>query len=162
MREILFRGFHPNESGEQRAFVNGKWTKGCWVTGNLFLPDNPKTPTQICIGTSTVRISYDVIPETVGQYTGLQEKNGKKIFEGDILKGEVYPFCSNGDYNYFGEIVWFENSPAFGMYTFKNPKSKVRGISQGNCNYLEDFKGKDWEFIGNIFENPELLKGGEE
>ena len=91
----------------------------------------------------------------------MTDKNNKKIFEGDILKGEQYPFCSEGQYNYFAEVTWFDNSPAFGIYTFKNPKSDVRGISTGNCEYLEDFSSNDWEIIGNIHDNPELLKGGE-
>ena len=105
-----------------------------------------------------------VIPETVGQYTGLTDKNGVRIFEGDILRGFEYPFCSNinGEFNYFAEVVWFNDSSAFGIYTFKNPKSNVRGISEGNTDYLEYFNADKWEVIGNIHDNPELLEGDTE
>lgn len=158
MREILFRGFHPNESGEQRAFVNGKWTKGCWVTGNLFLPDNPKTPTQICIGTSTVRISYDVIPETVGQCTGLQDKNSKKIFEGDIVKC----YDKNIDDSFIA-VLMFGNPNGFYNWGWQ-----LKSITKTDFNVdilcwaeMEE-TGAYIEIIGTVFENPELLKGGEE
>lgn len=82
------------------------------------------------------------------------------IFEGDILQGSDYPFQNgDGEHNYYAEVVWFENSPAFGFVTRKNPKSSVRGISDGNCDYIEDFSGYRWEVIGNIHDNPELLNG---
>ncbi len=99
-----------------------------------------------------------VLPETVGQFTGLLDKNGTKIFEGDILRGDEYPFCHEGEYNYFAEVLWFENSPAFGLYTFKNPESKVRGISTENCDYIEDWDSSKWEVIGNIHDNPDLMR----
>lgn len=155
MREILFRGFHPNESGEQRAFVNGKWTKGYWVTGNLFLPDNPKTPTQICIGTSTLRISYDVIPETVGQYTGLKDKNGKKIFELDIV--ECYD--KNIDDNFIA-IVKFGNPNGFYNWGWQLKPITKTDFNLDILLWVEmEETGAYVEIIGNGFKNPELLRG---
>ena len=150
MREILFRG---------KRVDNGEW-----VEGSLIKVDWRNKPTTYSImPTRPTACNYIVDPETVGQYTGLTDKNGVKIFEGDILRGFEYPFCSNinGEFNYFAEIVWFDDSSAFGIYTFKNPKSNVRGISEGNTDYLEYFNADKWEVIGNIHDNPELLTGGE-
>ena len=149
MREILFHGKRAD---------NGEWVEGDLLqtryhSGHIEYQIMPQTP---------VSSAYPVLPETVGQYTGLTDKNGVRIFEGDILRGFEYPFCSNinGEFNYFAEIVWFDDSSAFGIYTFKNPKSNVRGISEGNTDYLEYFNADKWEVIGNIYDNPELLEGG--
>ena len=123
MKEILFRGKRIN---------NGEW-----VEGNLFIPDKPDTPTQICIGTNIIRITYDVIPETVGQYTGLTDRNGEKIFEGDILIIVARKV---------------DNAPSVLLIV-----TDIRKI-------CEAFKhgAKYWKVIGNIHDNPELLKGGAE
>lgn len=151
-REILFRGKRTD---------NGEWVEGYYsnLGGN-----HPRVLKEnIFIGKIGRVLEFeniDILPETVGQYTGLTDKNGVRIFEGDILRGFEYPFCSNnnGEFNYFAEIVWFDDSSAFGIYTFKNPKSNVRGISEGNTDYLEYFNADKWEVIGNIHDNPELLK----
>ena len=129
MREILFRGKYD----------------GDWVEGNLFIPDKPDTPTQICIGTNIIRITYDVIPETVGQYTGLTDKNGKKIFEGDIIKSCEY------DDIYFVKYCADDNYPAFDIVPEMN-------IECNGLSHLHIVEGI--EVIGNIHDNPELLKGG--
>lgn len=106
----------------------------------------------------TVR-KIPVDTNTIGQYTGLTDKNGIKIFEGDILQGDEYPYCSDGEYNYYAEVVWFDNDCCgFGLCTHKNPKSAVRGISDGNCEWFEDFDSDSWSVIGNIYDNPELLQ----
>jgi uncharacterized phage protein (TIGR01671 family) len=135
MREILFRGKRA-DSGE-------------WIEGNLFIPDKEDTPTEICIGTNIVRITYDVIPETVGQYTGLKDKNGEKIFEGDIVHAEI---CE-GNYQGFrfpiGEVV-FEN----GSFCIKDYKQTTP---------LSSYSPRvQFEVIGNIHENLEMLKGEQE
>lgn len=141
MREILFRG---------KRVDNGEWVYGDLIHEPFgdciqYLDENEGVYR---------RCKVKVIPETVGQYTGLTDKNGKRIFEGDILKGFEYPFFrkEDGTHNYFAEVVWFDNSPAFGLWTFKNPESTVSGISHGNSDYIEDFDSEMWEVIGNIHE----------
>ena len=162
MREILFRG---KESRENGGFVEGAYYHQTEFYGHKEFNKRIKVDEHYII-TSTDELEDNmmtfsaVFPETIGQYTGLTDKNGKKIFEGDILKGYVYPFFNEekDEFNYFAEVVWFENSPAFGCVTHKNPLSKVNGISSGNTDYLEDFYSNCWEIIGNIHDNPELLR----
>ena len=143
MREILFRGksldFCDWLCGYIRQYQNGKITIYDFEAKRLRFVD----------------------PSTVGQFTGLADKNGKKIFEGDLLNGFEYPFYRSEDnkHNYFAEVVWFDNG-AFGLVTHKYPNSRVRGISAGNADYFdEEFECDNWEVIGNIHDNPELLEG---
>ena len=126
MREILFRGKRTD---------NDKW-----VYGNLFIPDRKDTPTQICIGTNVIRVTYDIDPSTVGQYTGLTDKNGKEIFENDIvlLKGDEEPYTVEFDeccFQVYGDSV---------------------------CYVMDNFYDHDIEVIGNKFDNPELLRSDTE
>lgn len=79
----------------------------------------------------------DVDKETVGQYTGLKDKNGKEIYEGDILKGTFYGFPMP-EYDYVFQIYWDEKEKGF------------------MANYFEP---SECEVIGNIYDNPELLGG---
>ena len=135
MREILFRGKRAD---------NGEWEYGdLWC--------NPYGKRVVCIvspindqGTTG---GNEVDPETVCQYTGLTDKNGRKIFEGDILGGfldEEYP-----EHETVVVVEWHEN-----MWVTR----------QGE--YLPDLLELDdsdcFEVIGNIYDNPELLKGGNE
>lgn len=141
---------------EQYLFRGKRKDNGEWVEGDLMQWGDEIM--RICVDTGNdEKTATTVIPETVGRCTGLKDKNGKLIFEGDILKGLSYPFLSDGEYNYYAIVVWFENSPAFGTCTVKNPQAKVRGISDGDTNYMDDWNSNDWEVIGNIHDNKDLL-----
>lgn len=144
-REILFRGKRVDD--------------GRWVYGYYSGPVGIDPSHEICDINDLTGSRFDVDLDTVGQYTGLTDKRGKRIFEGDILKGDEYPYKSpEGLDNYYAEIVWFDDSPAFGLYTFKNPQSKVAGISGGLADYMEEFVPAMWEIIGNVYDNPELME----
>ena len=88
------------------------------------------------------------------QCTGLTDKNGRLIYEGDILRSESYPFKSDNEYHYAAEVCFDEESAVFFYYVFRI-STKVAGRSHGNNGELNEY---DWEVIGNIHDNPELLE----
>ena len=143
MREILFRG---------KRVDNGEWVNGYFIKANHHWHEHGVHEDWIAVDTiqnggwCNVRGKYAVIPETIGQYTGLTDKNGTKIFEGDIVKAQddIFgsPFC-NG---ITGKVVY--NETAF----FIEPKDPME--TQWLFNECAVY-----EIIGNIHDNPELLKG---
>ena len=156
MREILFRG-QTRKNGEKVEMATGEKVPGHWVYGGIF----PGTGDySIIYGGETEKDleRHIVYSETVGQYTGLKDKNGKRIFEGDMIKpfdDEVdkmvvefhhgqFLLCLYGDRGYMAEYGW-EEEGNYGCFEAE-PLSSY---------------GDDIEVIGNIHDNPEMLKGGE-
>lgn len=125
MREILFRG---------KRKLNKEW-----IAGSLHTEKFTADEEYLCCEIN----QCDVYPETVGQYTGLTDKNGKRIFEGDIVLDE------QSEYNYL--IKWF---PEYACFSLANKN----GHMEFGCDEIEIFLN-DLVVIGNVTDNPELLKG---
>lgn len=170
MREILFRGFTPDENGRETITVNGKQIKGEWVQGSYLElrettycfqsdydrhPDNTKHyivfDRMTDWGLPNRHLQADVIPETVGQFTGLTDKNGKMIFEGDILdywSSYNESLCESYEVVVFGVDNCSCCHAVYGWST-KNKYGYGRYIdTPENC-----------VVVGNIHDTPELLKG---
>ena len=142
MREILFRG---------KSAKDGKW-----FTGQLLHFKSPVSEKELNIIVEgcewddsnewfNIGRRTKVVSETVGQYTGLTDKNGKKIFEGDIIDTP----------DRLVKVVWFEGNAQFDLhfirYTNEVAITNFKGI------HMRDLK--EYEVIGNIYDNPELFEG---
>ena len=148
MREILFRGKRTDN--------------GNWIDGHLIVyPKSKRTKIMVWEQADLEFNAIEVRPETVGQYTGLTDKNGTKIFEGDILRYVYEP--GKGYWNCYqnGVVKWRE--PGWYMEGIKGTNkyalmsgylSTIPYATIGN----EQKNIQVFEVIGNIHDNLELLE----
>lgn len=127
MRKILFRG---------KRIDTGEWVYGAYMAhdydGHTIFNQNPEDGTLQ---------EFEVIPETVGQYTGLDDKNNKNIFEGDILRDD--------------ESIIIVNSLLNGGFSMAYSTMVGKWVNYGDLlDYLEVYKR---EVIDNVHDNPELV-----
>lgn len=138
MREIVFRGKDINNKG--------------WVYGALVQQqDDPLREKTLIISYSNYQygdfseaVIHEVDPKTVGQYTGLVDKTGMEIFEGDIVS--IYNSKA-----FLFAVAWNDNHYIL--------KCTTNGVSDNILNVIES--PEDVEVVGNIYDNPELIKDGE-
>lgn len=116
MMEILFRG---------KRVDNGEWAESTYPFGTM----------------SSGAVVHDFDPATIGQYTGLTDKNGVKIFDGDFIQ------CVEDVYR----ISWYQEHNAFMAYS----------KSENEVCYIGSMGQLNVEVIGNIHDNPELLEEAE-
>lgn len=145
MREILFRG---------KRVDNGEWIKGYYVFQKKRRGTFGQTVSEAdfdhgCIVAMSGEM-HEVVPDTVGQYTGITDKNGTRIFEGDIVKITGFHTTAIAAVKYGSPS---EQSTSWGWYFDDNDGHTYFLMSKAFC--------KDYNaiIIGNIHDNPELLKG---
>ena len=124
MREYLFRG---------KRVDNGEWVEG--------MPCSDLKGGVDAIQSNLGGGIFDIYPESFGQYTGMKDKNSRKIFEGDII-----------------ERVWFGSLSTYKI-VFDDGIGAFIGESQNMKFTTFDYDSDCFEVIGNVFENAELLEG---
>ena len=123
MREIKIRGKDYKNKWRYGDLVQEKWGQG-----KAIMMKKDKT-------------AWSVLEETIGEYTGLKDKNGKEIFEGDI--------------------VYIIPEDETGVIEWDNERARYIVIYDNIITDFDNWYGKDLEVIGNIYDNPELLEKGE-
>lgn len=130
-REILFRAKHIHAM-DSNEHLNGRWVHG-YLSDKNYINDK------------SLEGEFLVDENTICQYTGLTDKNGKKIFEGDILRHADETIL---------KTVWNDRKYGFAAQCVKG------SVLLKDCKWgLWEFESDEVEVIGNVFDNPELLGG---
>ena len=155
MREILFRAKRKD---------SGEWVEGYYrripcmgLHEHYIIPQNPKNRLE----------QYEIDPDTLCQYTGLTDKNGKKIWENDILKfndeiwDSYYTSCGteydSWEAENYGLVGYCDYSARYDFTKYKYNENQVEAdLHENHAIEFSEFI-KEHEAIGNIFDNADLL-----
>ena len=145
IREILFKAKRKD---------NGEWVYGSLIIaeGSVVYIIRSKSKAFIPKGESIICSAecYEINPETLCQYTGLTDKNGRKIWENDIAEcNKRKEEC--GLY----KVIWRKEYADFGVVPISNT---CIGRYPIGFSYEKTLHGRDYKKVGNIFDNPELLE----
>ena len=138
-REIKFRGKDYNNKWRYGDLVQEKWGKG----------------KAIMIKKNTT--AWSVLEDTVGQFTGLKDENGKEIYEGDIIEFSYDEFIGNFDTKVAKGTIEFTNG-TFLIKTFEIEGKKVKDTDNEELFLLYTVNTCTLKVIGNVYENSELLE----
>ena len=155
MREIKFRG----------KTLSGKWVYGYYVGKDTIIPFEDVNFDLGFIDTSPC---YEVIPDTIGQFTGLHDKNGKEIYEGDVLFVREWKNLAMGLFDHEErEQISLEDCKGECLHESQRVVSFEEGSMCAGDYYISTLWDKqdkrhqypifEVEVIGNIYDNPELL-----
>ena len=145
MREIKFRAW-DKELKEMFYPSSISWkNKIMWVCGSH--------------GKNKLEYEIEKPRTELMQFTGLLDKNGKEIYEGDIVIKKGYIWFDEDEPNYCGTVEWIYSQWQIIAHCINPKKQGISdGINEGiNDEGIDEGKRSDWEIIGNIYENPELL-----
>ena len=158
MKEIKFRGFHKCENGNTIIIINGEPVRGKWVYGYYFISERDIEDGFVWRDIPQIQQRYgdhyqyfDVIPETIGQYTGLKDKNGKEIYESDVISLDCYSYEEPED-EYYGEVVYSNHLSSFCLRNCEQSDGWIPICELGGSYTTIT------TLCGNIHDNPELLK----
>lgn len=149
MREILFRAKAINRDNIDGRCRRTDYKNGDWVYGFITKPYNEEYdfPAEMrnTDGVTGIEVDY----KTIGQFTGLTDKNGTKVFEGDIVK-----FKHGGE---FDKKIYYRNYAVEFINTYVTYGLRLRNKSIHFPFKKATALQHDAEVIGNIYDNPELL-----